>query len=107
MVCEVKRRNEETLEGVVTYLSSDLFPGIGKATATKVFNELGPNCLQRISADKKVLDETDLTAIQKDTIYNNLITGQAQTTQKSATNLDDKKDEFLKDYLSSYNYKKY
>lgn len=68
-----KRRNEETLEGVVTYLSSDLFPGIGKATATKVFNELGPNCLQRISADKKVLDETDLTAIQKDTIYNNLI----------------------------------
>lgn len=39
-------------------------------------------------------------------IYNNFITGQAQTTQKSATNFYDKEDEFIKDYLSSYNYKK-
>lgn len=67
------RRNEETLEGVVAYLSSDFFPGVGKATATKIFNELGPDCLQKIRNDRKVLDETSLADQLKDVIYNNLI----------------------------------
>ena len=67
------RRNEQTLEGVVAYLSSDFFPGIGKTTATKIFNSLGSDCLEKIRNDKNVLNETTLTEAQKDIIYNNLI----------------------------------
>ena len=67
------RRNEKTLEGVVAYLSSDFFPGIGKTTATKIFNELGSDCLEKIRNDKSVLDSTSLNEAQKDTIYQNLI----------------------------------
>ena len=46
------RRNEQTLEGVVAYLSSDFFPGIGKTTATNIFNTLGSDCLEKIRNDK-------------------------------------------------------
>ena len=67
------RRNEQTLEGVVAYLSSDFFPGIGKTTATKIFNTLGSDCLEKIRNDKNVLDEVNLTEAQKDVIYNNLL----------------------------------
>ena len=69
------RRSNETLEGVVSYLSSELFPQIGKVTASKIFTSLGPKCLEKIRNDKKVLDDVEgLTDIQKDTIYDNLIT---------------------------------
>ena len=69
------RRSNETLEGVVSYLSSELFPQIGKVTASKIFTALGPKCLEKIRNDKKVLDDVEgLTDIQKDTIYDNLIT---------------------------------
>lgn len=67
------RRNEQTLEGVVAYLSSEFFPGIGKTTATKVFNELGSDCLEIIRNDRSALDITSLNETQKETIYQNLI----------------------------------
>lgn len=68
------RRAEDTLEGVVTYLSSDFFPGIGKVTATKVYEQIGKNCLEEIENDKTVLDTIEgLTDSQKETIYNSII----------------------------------
>lgn len=67
------RRNEESLEGVIAYLSSDFFPGIGKSIATKIFNELGSNCLEKIRNDKNVLNDLSLTEKQKDTIYSNIL----------------------------------
>lgn len=68
-----KRRNEETLEGVVAYLSSSFFPGIGKVLATKIYNSLGHDGLEKIRKDKNVLNDLALTDVQKDTIYNNLV----------------------------------
>jgi len=67
------RRNENTLEGVITYLSSELFPGVGKVAATKIFKELGKDCLKLIESDKKALDKVDITENQKETVYVNLL----------------------------------
>ena len=68
------RPNSDSLMGIVTYLSSDYFPGIGKATATKIYEALGKNALDKIRKDKKVLDKVaGLTEDQKNIIYDNLI----------------------------------
>ena len=78
------RPNSDSLESVVTYLSSDYFPGIGKITATKIYEKLGRNCLDKIRDNKEVLDGIDsLTLEQKETIYNNLINNE----QKEKTTL--------------------
>ncbi|HEY8445339.1 MAG TPA: hypothetical protein VIK94_04310, partial [Bacilli bacterium] len=36
-----QRINAHSEEGIITYLSSDYFPGIGKVTAKKVYDALG------------------------------------------------------------------
>ncbi|MFA7435072.1 MAG: ATP-dependent RecD-like DNA helicase [Bacilli bacterium] len=67
------RRNENTLEGVIAYLSSDLFPGIGKVSATKIYNTLGEDTIKLIEANKDVLDQVEgLSSKQKEVIYENL-----------------------------------
>lgn len=68
-----ERKTENTLEGIVNYLSSDLFPGIGKASATKVFDTLGEDALNKIIEDRKNLDKVKgITKKQKDIIYDNV-----------------------------------
>ena len=67
----------DTLEGVVTYLSSDLFKGIGVKIATKVFETLGEDCLKKISEDKSLLDKVEgLTSKQKTIIYEGVVTNE-------------------------------
>lgn len=65
------------------------------------------NSIKKLKNDvvsgKKSLSLIDYALLDKKDIEKAL--EEVQTAQKSATNLDDKKDEFLKDYLSSYNYK--
>ena len=58
------RPNADTLESVVTYLSSDFFPGVGKALAKKIYDTLGNTCLDIIRNDKKALDK--VTGLSKD-----------------------------------------
>ena len=67
------RINETTLEGVITYLSSQLFPGVGKVAAKKIYDTLGKDCLSLIENDRTVLDKVDINEHQKETIYRNLI----------------------------------
>ena len=43
--------------GVIQYLSSDLFPGVGPATATRIVSFLGPNALSIIEDNPHVLNE--------------------------------------------------
>ncbi|WP_130860068.1 SF1B family DNA helicase RecD2 [Gracilibacillus phocaeensis] len=45
----------ETKEGVVAYLSSNLFPGVGKKTAEHIVEELGENALSTILHNKESL----------------------------------------------------
>lgn len=49
--------NEE--EAVVRYLSGAQFPGIGKKTATKIFEALGSSCLDLIKEDSTVLNHVN------------------------------------------------
>ncbi|GAB2554807.1 SF1B family DNA helicase RecD2 [Gracilibacillus alcaliphilus] len=52
-----KRFLPETKEGVITYLSSDLFPGVGKKTAERIVDELGDNALAQILHNQEVLQK--------------------------------------------------
>lgn len=48
---------DNTYTGLVDYLSSDLFKGIGKKTAEKIVDKLGLSALDLIAENKHVLDE--------------------------------------------------
>jgi exodeoxyribonuclease V alpha subunit len=75
---QFSRTNEYTTEGLITFLSSDFFPSIGKVTAKKIVLALGENCLSKIAEDKKVLHKVKgLTAAQKSIIYENVVSNQA------------------------------
>ncbi len=73
-----RRVNEESKEGIITYLSSELFPGVGKKAAEKVFDALGEEALKKIVDDRSVLDVVDIPLKQKDTIYENLVINYAK-----------------------------
>jgi len=45
-----------TETGVIHYLSSDLFPGIGRKTAEQIVDKLGTDALKRILEDPDALD---------------------------------------------------
>lgn len=62
-----------TEKGIVAYLSSDNFKGIGAKTAAKIYKKLGQDALKLIIKDKSVLDDIDIKDKQKDLIYNNLV----------------------------------
>ncbi|MFA6627644.1 MAG: ATP-dependent RecD-like DNA helicase [Bacilli bacterium] len=67
------RRNEQSKEGIITYLSSDYFPGIGQVAATKIFDVLGKTCLKDIVHDRNLLDQVDLSTKQKAVLYDGLV----------------------------------
>lgn len=46
----------ETKDAVIRYLSSDLFPGVGKKTATRIVDALGEQAITKIINDKQALD---------------------------------------------------
>ncbi|MBS4199765.1 ATP-dependent RecD-like DNA helicase [Bacillus sp. FJAT-49732] len=52
-----KKDMPKTKQGVVTYLSSDLFKGVGKKTAERIVESLGENAISRILERPSILDE--------------------------------------------------
>jgi exodeoxyribonuclease V alpha subunit len=69
-----ERKNVDTVEGVISYLSSDFFPGIGRKTAKIIVEHLGVQAIQIISTEKqKLYDINELSLRHKDTIYSNVI----------------------------------
>lgn len=59
----------ETEAGLIHYLSGDLFPGIGKKTATEIVRTLGGNVIQKVLEDRDVLDQIPrLSQERKDTL---------------------------------------
>lgn len=62
-----------TKQGIVQYLSSDLFKGIGKKTAEKIVETLGEGAISKIIANPSVLQEVDkLSADKAKEIYETL-----------------------------------
>ena len=61
---------DHSKEGIITYLSSNLFPGVGLICAERVYDALGENCLEIIEKDPNSLDKVKgITKNQKETIY--------------------------------------
>ncbi|WP_342462797.1 ATP-dependent RecD-like DNA helicase [Ureibacillus sp. FSL K6-8385] len=52
-----EREVPATEQGVIHYLSSDMFPGIGPKTAEQIVKTLGPDALKKIMENPFVLDE--------------------------------------------------
>ena len=65
---------KQSEQGIIAYLSSSLFKGIGAKTAEKVYSVLGEDALKKIIEDKTSLDKVDITKKQKDEIYKSLST---------------------------------
>ncbi len=61
-------------EGVVSYLSSSLFPGVGLICAEKIYAALGENCLEIIEKNPHALDNIKGVSVkQKQIIYAKII----------------------------------
>ncbi|WP_010531083.1 SF1B family DNA helicase RecD2 [Lentibacillus jeotgali] len=54
----------DTKDGLIAYLSSDMFHGIGKKTAEKIVTALGDNAISKILNDKNIL--ADVPGLKKD-----------------------------------------
>ncbi|MDE4083772.1 ATP-dependent RecD-like DNA helicase [Planococcus maritimus] len=68
-----KKEVPETEQGVVHYLSSDLFNGIGRKTAETIVKKLGSDAIKKILEDPDALDAVPrLSDEKKDTIRSTL-----------------------------------
>lgn len=72
-VKEYERIKPEGKDGIIEFLSSGLFKGIGNTLATKIVNKLGENALDLIIENKEVLyDIKGLKQEKADMIYDTL-----------------------------------
>ncbi|MDR6225198.1 SF1B family DNA helicase RecD2 [Desmospora profundinema] len=72
-VRHMKKELPRTREAVAKYLSSGLFPGVGKKTAEKIVEHLGENALEKAAARPEVLAEVPgVTAARAETIADSL-----------------------------------
>jgi len=63
------RREASTPEGIIAFLSSELFHGIGKVAATRVYETLGKDCINLIEKNPKLIEQVPgLNAKQKETL---------------------------------------
>ena len=71
------RKTVKNEQGIISYLSSSLFPGIGPKIAKIIIETLGVNCLSKIKEDSKVLDKVNITDKQKSVIITGLLSDEA------------------------------
>jgi len=65
---------DNTQVGLIDYLSSDLFKGIGKKTAERIVEKLGLSALDLIADNKEVLDDIPrINQKLKDSIYKQIV----------------------------------
>lgn len=62
-----------TTDGVVSYLSSDIFPGIGKKTAEHIVNVLGKNAINVLLSDEDKVETLGLSERQKGVLMQGII----------------------------------
>jgi len=71
-----KKCEKQSASGLISYLSSSFFHGIGPKTAEKIVNHFGNDAIKIILNDKKVLKEVGLTAIRIEKFHQQLIENQ-------------------------------
>ncbi len=67
-VTNVLRQLPKSEDGIVAFLSSDIFKGVGKKTATKIVTALGDDALTKIKEDPDILDEIGISKKIKEAI---------------------------------------
>lgn len=67
-----QRQAASTTSGLVAYLSGDQFPGVGKATATKIVDDLGIEAIDKILESPDVLIETGISTKLQEVIVKQL-----------------------------------
>ena len=73
-VTEYEKIKPEGKDGLVEFLSSDLFPGVGEKMAESIVDTVGLNVIDEILKDKSILNVVPkLTTKKADSIYNNLL----------------------------------
>ena len=73
-VTEYEKSKPDDKEGLVEFLSSDLFPGIGEKIAESIVDVLGLDALNKILEDPAILNLVPkLTSKKMELIYNNLL----------------------------------
>lgn len=73
-VSEYEKVKPEDHDGVIEFLSSDLFPGIGEKMAAKIVGILGDDVLDKIIKDPLILNIVPQLSTKKaNSIYSNLI----------------------------------
>lgn len=69
-----KREIPETKQGIIQFLSSDRFPGIGKKTAEKIVSIIGEKALTKIIENPEILANVpNLSKEKRDLIYEKLV----------------------------------
>lgn len=67
-----KKCEQQSKSGLISYLSSSIFHGIGPKTAEKIVGILGEDAINKIIEDKLVLRKVGLTAIRVEKFYQQL-----------------------------------
>ena len=71
-----KKCEEQSESGLISYLSSAFFHGIGQKTAEKIVSHFGSQAIKRIVENKSILKEIGLSAIRIEKFYQQLIENQ-------------------------------
>ena len=71
-----KKCETQSETGLISYLSSSFFHGIGQKTAEKIVFHFGPDAIKKILENKKILKEIGLSAIRIEKFYQQLIENQ-------------------------------
>lgn len=72
-VKQYEKEKLESSEKLIQYLSSDMFPGIGKRIAKKLVDHYGMEVLEKIIEDKNNLLFLKIPQTKIDTLYDNII----------------------------------
>ena len=71
-----KRKTIRNVEGIISYLTSSLFPGIGPKVAKQIVEALGKDCLAQIKENPGALDGLSITEKQKAVIRSGIVSDQ-------------------------------
>lgn len=75
-VLSYQMHHEKSREGIISYLSSNLFPKVGLVSAMAIYEKLGDTALEDIEANPDVLDSI-VSQTQKAIIYQKLLENRA------------------------------
>lgn len=88
-IVRIEKYLPDNADGIVSFLSSDAFPGIGKKTALKIYELLGENTLNILKNDFSSLEQINLTKKQ------------LASLKQGIENINDPENEIIFDLISN------